>query len=310
MPVGWDDELDAIFAGDLTAVLGYRTPAGGAVALAVAPIGLRDRAAGRVGFTTSLGFSKKLDRIALDPRVALAFHAREHGSASSRAYVLVQGDATVVEQPSPERRAEVAEHAARYLGPTPGGRFWKWWLREYGQVRVPVDVAVQRIVTWPDLGCAGAARVLGAPLAGDPPAQRPPRNGTAPRIDAAAVATRVRRTDHTLLAYCGADGYPVVLPVELGSAGADGIELRSAAQLPPGGRRAGLLGHSYRPRLVGLDTRQHTGWFEGGRYAPHTEAGYRAPPNKTFLLLLNGLLAKRGVRQARRAGKLPARHGG
>ncbi|HEY2600274.1 MAG TPA: hypothetical protein VGI67_01870 [Thermoleophilaceae bacterium] len=31
-------------------------------------------------------------------------------------------------------------------------------------------------------------------------------------------------------------------------------------------------------------------------YAPHTETGYRAPPNKTLLLLLNGLLAKRGVR--------------
>jgi hypothetical protein len=306
MPVGWDDELDAIFAGDLTAVLGYRTPAAGAVALAVAPLGLRDRAAGRISFTTSLGFSKKLDRIARDPRVALAFHAREHGSASSRAYVLVQGDATVVEQPAPERRAEVFTNAARYLGPTPRGRFWNWWLREYGQVRVPVDVAVQRIVVWPDLGCAGAPRVIGTPLPADPPPpQLPPRNGTAPRIDTADVAKRVRRTEHTLLAYGGADGYPVVLPVELGSAGADGIELRSAAALPPGGRRAGLLGHSYRPRLAGLDTRSHTGWFEGGRYAPHTQAGYRAPPNKTLLLLLNGLLAKRGVRQARKAGKLP-----
>ena len=300
MPVGWDDDLDAIFAGDLTAALGYRTPAGGAVALAVAPIGLRDRAAGRVGFTTSLGFSKKLERIARDPRVAMAFHAREHGTATSSAYVLVQGDATVVEQPSPERRAEVFEHAARYLGPTPRGRFWDWWLREYGQVRVPVDVAIERIVVWPDLRCAGAPRVLGAPLPDGPaPPQRPPGKGTAPRVDSAAVAKRVRRTDHTLLAYCGADGYPVVLPVELGAAGADGIELRSAAELPPGGRRAGLLGHSYRPRLVGLDTRQYTGWLDGGRYAPHTETGYRAPPNKTLLLLLNGLLAKRGVRQAR-----------
>jgi hypothetical protein len=37
-----------------------------------------------------------------------------------------------------------------------------------------------------------------------------------------------------------------------------------------------------------------------GTYAPHTEAGYRAPANKTLLLLLNGLLAKRGVRAARR----------
>ena len=306
MPVTWDDELDAVFAGDLTAALSYRTPAGGAVALAVAPIGLRDREEGRVGFTTSLGFSKKLDRIALDPRVAMAFHAREHGAATSPAFVLVQGRATVIAHPSPERRAEVSEHAARYLGPTPRGRFWDWWLREYGQVRVPVDVAVERIVAWPDLRCAGDPRVLGAPLPQDPPPpQRPPRDGTGPRVDTPAVARRVRRTDHTLLAYCGADGFPVVLPVELGAAGVLGMRLRSAAELPGGGRRAGLLGHSYQPRLCGLDTRQHTGWLDGDSYAPHTETGYRAPANKTFLLLLNGALAKRGVRRARREGKLP-----
>jgi hypothetical protein len=36
------------------------------------------------------------------------------------------------------------------------------------------------------------------------------------------------------------------------------------------------------------------------RYAPHTEFGFRAPGNKTLLLLANGFLAKRGLRQARR----------
>ena len=39
-------------------------------------------------------------------------------------------------------------------------------------------------------------------------------------------------------------------------------------------------------------------------YAPHTKQGFKAPANKTMLLLINGLLAKRGVRQARRAGPL------
>jgi hypothetical protein len=33
------------------------------------------------------------------------------------------------------------------------------------------------------------------------------------------------------------------------------------------------------------------GRFLHTRYAPHTETGYRAPANKTLLLLLNGLLA-------------------
>jgi hypothetical protein len=145
--------------------------------------------------------------------------------------------------------------------------------------------------------------VTGEPLAdGDAAPQKPPANGTAPRIDVARAARRLRATSHQLLGFAGADGFPVVLPVELGYDGAEGIDLVAAAPLPPGGRRAGLLGHSYRPQLIGLLTRQHTGWLEveGGRalYAPHTETGYRAPPNKTLLLLLNGLLAKRGVRRA------------
>ena len=138
------------------------------------------------------------------------------------------------------------------------------------------------------------------------PPQRPPRKGTAPRIDTADVAKRVRRTEHTLLAYCGADGYPVVLPVELGVSGrgrhraalGSGAAAGRAARRPA---RAFLSPAARRPRHP-LSTRA------GSRAAatPRTpQAGYRAPPNKTFLLLLNGLLAKRGVRQARKAGKLP-----
>ena len=302
--VAWDDEVDAILNGDLTAALGYRTPAGGAVVLAVAPIGLHDRGAGRVGFTTSLGFSKKLDRIADDPRVALAFHAREHGSASRPAYVLVQGRATVDAAPTPARKAQVFEHAERYLGAAPRGRFWDWWLKEYGDVRVPVDVEVERIVVWPDLRCAGEPVVHGAPLPGPPPPQPPPKNGTAPRINVTRAAGRLGHTRHTLAAWCGGDGYPVVIPVTIEHAGPEGLHLTAEAPLPEGGRRAGLLGHTYRPKLVGLLTRQHTGWLDGGLYAPHTEVGYQAPPNKTMLLLLNGALAKQGVRKARKLGKL------
>jgi hypothetical protein len=37
-------------------------------------------------------------------------------------------------------------------------------------------------------------------------------------------------------------------------------------------------------------------------YAPHTSKGFVAPPNKNTLLVLNGLLAKFGLWQARRHG--------
>ncbi|HTR73094.1 MAG TPA: hypothetical protein VMG80_05805 [Solirubrobacteraceae bacterium] len=51
----WSDADDEIIGGDLTAALAYVTPAGGAVVTPVAPIGLRDRDAGTIQFTTSLG---------------------------------------------------------------------------------------------------------------------------------------------------------------------------------------------------------------------------------------------------------------
>ena len=108
----WPDADDEIIAGDLTAALAYVTPAGGAVVTAVAPIGLRDRDAGTVGFTTSLGFGRKLDRIKQNPRVALAYHAREHGFATGPRYVLVQGIATYDAHPDASFLAETVRPAS------------------------------------------------------------------------------------------------------------------------------------------------------------------------------------------------------
>ncbi|MDP9345192.1 MAG: pyridoxamine 5'-phosphate oxidase family protein [Actinomycetota bacterium] len=305
MTVTWDEDLDVILAGDLTAALGYRTPAAGVVVQAVAPIGLRDREKGTLGFTTSFGFSKKLERIAADPRVAMAFHAREHGTARGTRYVLAQGTARVIEKPSDAQRSLVRARATEHLGAPGEGFFWDRWLREYYVSRVPVEVTLTRILTWPTLDAAGPPRVAaGEPLPAQPAApQRLPKNGIGPRIDVSRAASRLHGTAHVLLGYAGADGAPVVVPVNLDGDDERGLTLTSATSLPPDGRRAGLLGHSYEPQLIGLRTRQHTGWLEVGadaraRYAPHTETGYRAPANKTLLLLLNGALAKRGVRRA------------
>ena len=90
--VRWSDEVDGILAGDLTAALAYVTPAGGAVVTAVAPVGLRDRSAGTVGFSTSLGLGRKLERIRQNPRIALAYHSRENGFSRSPRLVLARRD--------------------------------------------------------------------------------------------------------------------------------------------------------------------------------------------------------------------------
>ena len=306
MAIIWPDRADEAIAGDLTAAVAYVTPAGGAVVTAVAPIGLRDRDTGTVSFTTSLGFGKKLERIKRNPCVSLAYHAREHGFAGSSDFVLVQGDANASTDPSREYLEETLRpQAVRFMGPPKEGKlFWDRWLREYYQDRVPVAVDVQRVTVWSDLDCAGTSDVHGAPAAGDPPPQDEPKNGTGPRVDAQRAARRLRGLDHVLLAYVGGDGYPEVVPITVGDAGPDGFRVACARALPPGGRRAGIVGHSYRAKLIGLAARQHTGWLtvdeQGAVYAPHTESGFKAPPNKTLLLFFNGLLAKQGLRRARK----------
>src|SRR5436305_5942110 len=312
MPASWPDEVDRVLDGDLTAALAYVTPAGGSVVTAVAPIGLRDRDRGTVGFTTSLGLSRKLERMKRDPRIALAYHARKHGfAADAQQYVLVQGEAEITLEPDERHLQEkIGPRAERYLGARRTGFFWDRWLREYYRDRVPVDVTVRRVVTWPDLACRAEPVVHGEPLPGETPApQSPPKGGTAPRIDCERAARKIGKLSFVLLAYRGADGYPLVVPVEVREASEDGLVLDAApGLLPPGGRRAGLLAHDYGKQAVGIAARQHTGWLsvEDGRavYSPHTEQGFRAPSNKTLLLLANGLLAKRGFKKAQREGTL------
>jgi hypothetical protein len=301
--VTWSDAADDIIGGDLTAGVAYVTPAGGAVVTAVAPIGLRDREAGTVTFTTSLGFGRKLDRLRQEPRMALAYHARDHGFSERPEYVLVQGRATIVEEPDREYLESVVGPAAeRFMGPPKRGVFWDRWLSAYYADRVPVHVEVERVVVWPDLRCAGEPEVFGAPLPPGPaPPQSPPKKGAGPRVEVDAAQRKLAALPHGLLAHVQADGYPAVLPVEIGAPCSAGITLNAADRLlPSGGRRAGLLAHDYRPKLIGLAARQHTGWLQDGVYAPHTESGFKAPANKTLLLLGNGYMARRGLKRARR----------
>ena len=288
--MSWSDEVDAVIDGDLTAGLAYVTPAGGVVVTAVAPIGLHDRAAETVGFTTSLGFGKKLERIKRNPKVALVYHAREHGFADSDLYVLVQGVARPTTDPDRDYIENVIKpKAERFMGPPKRGVFWDRWLQAYYADRVPVTVEVERVLTWP-----------GDSLVSAPAPQAPPKNGTGPRVKALTMDL-----PHRLLGWVGANGFPEVVPADAQTAADGWIELESKLGLPTGERRAGLLAHDYNAKLVGLEARQHTGWLtvEGsrGRYAPHTVSKFKAPANKTLLLLGNGFLARRGLRKARRA---------
>jgi hypothetical protein len=308
----WPDRLDEILGGDHAVALAYVTPASGVVLSPVSNFGTRDRQAGTVTVNSSIGAWKKLDRIRRNPSVALVFHTREHARSRRPEYVLVQGRASL----SPfTDRAWLDAHREEWERFTGGmrefGPLWGRWLSVY-HWRVGIEVAVERVVTWPDLRCSGNPEVLGAPLPSEPPApQRPPARGTAPRVNHARAAASARRLPNLLLGWVGTDGLPVVVPARVAGAEQGGIAIEAPWEIvPSGGRRAGLTAHWFSRHVLGQRQRIYTGWLEAESrerrlvYAPHTEAAYRLPPSKLLYKLVVGLFTRLRLRGARRAGLL------
>ena len=170
-----------------------------------------------------------------------------------------------------------------------------------------IEIAVERIVVWPDLSCDGTPDVHGAPLPPDPPPPQPaPKLGTGPRIRARS-ARRAARLPHVLLGWVGADRFPMVVAVEVAGGEDRGLTLQSAPGVPPGGRRAGLTAHWFSRGVIGQHQRVHTGWLDaaaGGRlvYAPHTLAAYRFPPSTLLFSWSAGGATRWRLRRAPAAG--------
>jgi hypothetical protein len=306
-PMSWPDEVDEILAGDLVVAVGSPTPMSGVVLNSVTPLGLRDRNTGTVAFTTSLGFGRKLERIAADPRIAVAYHTRQHGHSNRPGVVLVQGDASVDADYSQDARDRLAQRAAEHIGQVVSGRFWDWWLQVYYLDRVRVDVRARRIVWWPTGSLHDQPVVFGAPLPEQgPSSQSPPRAAATPRVPMAKVR-RSTRKPHQVLGFVHADGMPFITPVADPGVVDNGLVFKNPGNLlPHGARRAGFLAHDFRPGLIGLSTATHTGWLavnEAALWTPHTRHGFVAPPNKTLLLIGNGAAAGWGYRQALRQGR-------
>jgi hypothetical protein len=308
----WTDRVEAILDGDHVLMLSYATPANGTVMLPLNNFAVHDREAGTIASAnSSVGVWRKLDRIRRNPNVALAFHTREHSRTDRPEYVLVQGRATLGE-PIPDYPSTILENWERFEAWGDQHPLWRRWRRVYA-LRVAIEVAVERVVVWPDLGCRGVAEVEGAPLPADPPAaQSPPGKGTGPRVDHARAAKRAQGLPHTLLGWIGADGFPVAVPAEVAGTEPGGIRLRvPPGVVPPGGRRAGLTAHWFSRYVIGQNQRKHTGWLEAEPhatevlYAPHTESSYRFPESRTLFKLVSGYGTRRDVRGARRAGFYP-----
>jgi hypothetical protein len=308
--INWPDEVDEILGCDAAAGFVYLTPAKGAVISPMAPLGQRDRDAGTVTVSTSQGLWKKLERVRANPSVAVAYHAREHGFTDRPEFVLVQGRAGFPIEPDQEWLDDIKPEWERFLGKMSTGLTARW-LDVYYRQRVPIKIAVERVLVWPDESCSGEPVVHGSPLPPPAPPQRPPKNGTGPRIDAAKLRGHVAKLPHALLAWAGGDGLPLAVSVGARDAGPAGLELDVPAIVPPGGRRAGLTAHAFEQHMVGQEQRICTGWLEAadGRatYAPHTQAGYRLPASKPLFVIGSGVATRAGIRKARARGLAPQR---
>jgi hypothetical protein len=304
----WPDEVTSILGGDVCVALAYRTPAGGVVLTPVTTIGMFDEEEGTVTTTSSFGNWKKLVRIAADDRVALVYHARDHGRASTPHLIVAQGRASFPDRPD---RAWVTPEAAanieRFLPLPRTGRFWSWVGREYAEERVPIVVSIHRMSVYDKPTAAEPSLVIGAPPADEPaPAQTAPRNGTEPRVAAKRYSKRLAKTRHRLIGFTDAEGFPTA---RVATFEHDGDSLIvDAPSLPPGGRRAGVLAHWFEPQLIGQGSVLLTGWLDVDEtsgiatYSPHTTSGYALPASKFLFSVGGGLAAKLGYRKAVKAG--------
>ena len=305
MTVTWDDDVDAILTGDTAAGFAYVTPARGVVVVPMAPIGIRDRDAGTLTLTTSIGLPKKVVRLRANPHVAVSYHAREFSDTTLPFHVLVQGTATVADHPDRVWLESVTPEWEHFLGPRESGLLGRLNDVYYWQ-RLAITVQVRRVLVFD--GTGAPVRVHGEPLpTADVVPQKVPAQGTGPRVDAAKAVKLSQPLPHTVLGWVGADALPVVSRAQLGTAGERGIDVTATdIALPQGGRRAGLTAHRFGARMLGQEQRVYTGWLEVGEdaavYAPHTSTGYAMPPSKLLMSVGTGLLMRANVREARKLG--------
>lgn len=296
----WPDTVQEVLDGDQAIALAYVTPAKGVMVTPVTNLGDHDAAAGTVQMNSSVGMPAKLAKIRRDPKVALVWHTRTHGDTDRPEYVLVQGTATISDPIPGQPYADRARWEHR-TGKVETAPWWRWWLRVYYE-RVVITLHVERVVVWADLEATGDPVVHGTPLPPDPAPQAPPKNGTGARIDVAKAVRGAEKLPHVLLGWAGADGFPMVVPARIGP----GFALTTAAHVPAGGRRAGVLAHWFSPQALSQRQQLHSGWLEhdGGTlaYAPHSQRGYAMPGSR---LVYNAAVGFETRRRRRAAAATP-----
>ena len=203
---------------------------------------LRDREAGTVAVNSSVGMWKKLERIRQNPNVAVAFHTREHAATDRPEYVLVQGRASLSSLEDRDGWLEAM------------GDNWERFGGQPRDVGPSVGLVAERVSLAGEHRDRGRARgrLAGPGLRREPrgargAAARPShrnRNAHPPEGPVRASTTRGRRgglrsLPHVLLGWVGADGLPMVVPVDVAGAEERGIVAGGARGTDSPGRPAG-----------------------------------------------------------------------
>lgn len=301
----WPDHVTDILGNDRCVALAYRTPAAGVAMTPVVTLGAFDAEAATVTTTTSFGAWRKLVRLQADARAALVYHTRHLSDVDHPHLVVAQGRASFPDEPGGWMTPELEARHDEFMHPRRRGRFRDWIGHEYYDFRVPVTIAVDRIVVFDRDDRAEPSEVLGRDLPPRPAAQESPAKGTDPRVAPRKWSARFERARHHLVGYTDAEGYPMAHRVQ---PRVDGDALRfECPALPVGGRRAGFLSHWFERHMVGQGSDVFTGWLEvddtgSARYAPHTVGGYAVPATDLAFELGSGLTMKFGYRGAVKRG--------
>jgi hypothetical protein len=301
----WPEYVTDILGNDRCVALAYRTPAAGVALTPVVTLGAFDSDAATVTTTTSFGAWRKLVRLQADERAALVYHTRHLSDVDHPHLLVVQGRATFPDVPGGWLPPELEARYDEFMHARRRGRFRDWIGHEYYEYRVPVTIAVERILAFDRDDRAEPSEVLGAAVTAPPEPQEPPAKGTAPRVAHRRWGSRFERARHHLVGYTDADGFPMAHRVEPRVEG-DALRFECPA-LPAGGRRAGFLSHWFEHHMVGQGSDVFTGWLEvddsgAARYAPHTVGGYAVPATDLAFELGSGLTMKFGYRRAVKRG--------
>jgi pyridoxamine 5'-phosphate oxidase-like protein len=224
-----------------------------------------------IDVTTGLGYPKKADDAAANPKVALLFSDPTGASTTSPPGVLVQGDAEVDDRDLRANQDRYWEESKAKLPATEQmhpPKFMRGMLNWY-YARIYIRVAPARALVWPECDWTKEPRTLGGAAAA------PGRKVEESAVDAAAIwdermAQLGDRYPTAAVSWAGADGYPVSARVGVTpDAAAKRIRLgEMPAGLEPGPGLACLTAHKHAPdfawqenfQVRGVLTREGDAW--------------------------------------------------